>query len=449
MWKWLALLVALAQPAWADWRDEVIYFVMLDRFADGDLANDQGVDLADPLAFHGGDLRGLTDHLDDIQSLGATAIWLSPLPLQVGPIDHDGHPFSGHHGYWAEDMTRIDPRYGTEDDLRALTAAAHARGIKVLLDVVYNHMGYNSSLVATRPDWFRTGDACGGDDVTRCLAGLPDLRTDREDVRRYLFDAHIGLAERTGLDGFRLDTYKHVEPDFWVAQRAEVRARLGEDFFLLGEIWDGDKYAARAPFAADTLDGIFDFAFRSNTLNFLTGVSDAARYARQFAGRSDVAEGHVLAPFLSNHDVPMMLALLRGDTAKLRLAFALLMFAEGPPVIAWGEELGRAGGAWPDNRQDMPWEGGDASLQAELTDLIALRHADPDMRHGAVETLFAKGDLLALRRGGTVLIVSRSTAPQLFDFMPDGNWALLRGNLINIEGAPALTPTSYVILRQH
>ena len=404
----LCFLLVLATPAAADWKDEIIYFVMVDRFADGDPSNNEGVDLDNPLAFHGGDLKGLTERLDYIADLGATAIWLTPVNQQGPSIEVAEGTFQPHHGYWAEDFNAIDPRYGTEDDLRALVAAAHERGIKVLLDVVYNHVGYNASWTVTHPNWLRQGAECGGDAITMCLSGLPDLKTERFEVRSAILDAHIGLAERTGIDGFRLDTYKHIEPDFWAAHRVFTRLRLGEDFFLLGEIWDGDKYLAKAPFEADTLDGIFDFTFRDHVHKMLMGIEDLERFARYFTNRYEVEGDHVLAPFLSNHDMPMLLAMMRGDTAKLRQAFALLMFAEGPPVISWGEELGRRGKAWPLNREDMDWTGGDVALAEDVKALIALRKSEPEMRGGAVETVYAANDLLILRRGGIMLALNLS-----------------------------------------
>jgi glycosidase len=407
----LCLFLLVATPAVADWKDEIIYFVMVDRFADGDPSNNEGVDLENPLAFHGGDLKGLTNRLDYIADLGATAIWLTPVNQQGPSIEVAEGTFQPHHGYWADDFNAIDPRYGTEDDLRALVEAAHARGIKVLLDVVYNHVGYNATWTKTRPHWLRQGAECGGDAITLCLAGLPDLKTERFDVRSAILDAHIGLAERTGVDGFRLDTYKHIDPDFWAAHRVVTRLRLGEDFFLLGEIWDGDKYLAKAPFEADTLDGIFDFTFRDHVQKMLTGIEDPERFARYFTNRHDIEGDKVLAPFLSNHDMPMLLAMMRGDTAKLRQAFALLMFAEGPPVISWGEEQGRRGKAWPLNREDMDWTGGDTALTDDVKALIALRRAEPDMRGGPVQTVYAANGLLILRRGAVTLALNLSDTP--------------------------------------
>ncbi|MDG2340446.1 MAG: alpha-amylase family glycosyl hydrolase, partial [Paracoccaceae bacterium] len=132
----IAFLIA-TQPINAlatEWRDEIIYFVMLDRFADGDDSNNQGVDADDPLAFHGGDLKGLAANLQEIADLGATAVWLTPIVEQVEPVPNEHGLFHGHHGYWANSFTRLDPRFGSERDLADLVERAHAMGLKVILD---------------------------------------------------------------------------------------------------------------------------------------------------------------------------------------------------------------------------------------------------------------------------------------------------------------------------
>lgn len=445
MLRWLAALLTLsALPAHADWRDEVIYFAMIDRFADGDPTNNQTVDLENPLAFHGGDLVGLANRIEYLADLGVTSLWITPVVQQVQtPIDSDGTPFHGHHGYWADDFTVLDPRYGSEDDLRNLVNVAHQNGIRVILDVVYNHVGYGADWTTSRPEWLRQDDECGGDEITLCLAGLPDLRTELAEVREHLFNAHIGLALRTGIDGFRLDTFKHIESDFWAEHRALTKRYLGEDFFLLAELWDGDKYLAKPVFAADHADALFDFSFRDRTLKFLTNVEQADRYARYFRSRHDVENGYTLAPFLSNHDMPMLLAMLRGDERKIRLAFALLMFAEGPPVISWGEELGRRGGPWPDNREDMPWERAeDSELKADVATLVRIRHSFTDMRKGPVDIVHANAGLLLLRRGNMMLAINRSEEEAALPLIPLGTWEAIYGSL-----GPSIPAMSATILR--
>jgi alpha-amylase len=193
----------------ADWSEAVLYFVITDRWADGDLTNDLEVDRSAKGTFHGGDLRGLREHLDEIAGLGATAIWITPTVQNIdGFVTGAGFPDWAYHGYWADDFTRLDPRFGSEAELKALVDECHRRGIKVLLDVVYNHAGYESHYLRdpqTR-GWLRSEDAgtCGQDDLTQCVAGLPDFKTELPEVAEFLLQAQIGWAKRCGVDGFRL-----------------------------------------------------------------------------------------------------------------------------------------------------------------------------------------------------------------------------------------------------
>jgi len=415
-----ACLLAFATTAKADWGEEIIYFVMVDRFADGDGLAAAGIEPENPVAFHGGDLRGLTAQLDEISDLGATALWITPIAQQVAaPIPSDAGPFHGHHGYWAEDLRGVDPRFGSEDDLRALADALHQRGMKLMLDVVYNHVGYGSSFETDpdRKEWLRSGEDCGGDPVTSCIYGLPDLRTENQSVADYILEQQLGIAERVGADGFRLDTFKHVDKAFWTRHRAEVRQRLGEDFYLLGEVWGADKYDAAPVFEDDLADGLIDFGFRAAVYDFLRGVWTADKLGRYLTNRHVVKAGHHLAPFLSNHDMPMLLAQLRGDTEKLKVAFALLMTASGPPIIAWGEEVGRRGGVWPNNRGDMPWGDRDIlpgaglvrdeALRGFVQDLIVWRKTHPDLARAEQETLFSARDALVFKKGCSVVGINR------------------------------------------
>ncbi|QQR72613.1 MAG: DUF3459 domain-containing protein [Holophagales bacterium] len=407
--------VANRLPAWsaAEWSRAVVYFAIVDRFADGDPKNNRGVDRAGKGTFHGGDLAGLASRLDDLAELGINTLWLTPTVRNIdGFVTGAGFPDWGYHGYWADDFEQVDPRFGTEAELRHLVAEAHRRGIRVLLDVVYNHAGYGSHYL-TDPrtaSWLRSAEkgSCGEDDLTQCVAGLPDFRTDLPEVREYLLSAHLGLAKRVGLDGFRLDTVKHVEHDFWKLHRTRTRQELGAGFFLLGEVWGGDAGVLDPWFAGDELDAGFDFGFQGSALAFVRGRGRAVAFDRYLKSRERVRPGYLLAHFLSSHDVPGALYQLDGDLALFRLAAFLQMTVSGIPVVYYGEEVGRRGGDWPDNRSDMPWgalgiapgagQPRDEQLRSDYRRLIALRARYPELATGAHESLVADGDLLVFGR---------------------------------------------------
>jgi alpha-amylase len=245
-------------PGWrsAAWSDSILYFVLIDRFADGDSSNNAGVDRTARGTFHGGDLKGLTAHLDEISDLGVTAIWINPVVENIpGFVTGAGFPDWGYHGYWADDFSKIDRRFGTTEDLEAFVAACHRRGIRVLLDVVYNHAGYGSRYLSDprTKDWLRSEDrgTCGADDLTSCVAGLPDFKTEVPEVAEFLLSAQIATARRSGVDGFRLDTVKHVDHAFWKEHRKRTKSALANGFFLLGEVWGGDREVLD-PYFAET-----------------------------------------------------------------------------------------------------------------------------------------------------------------------------------------------------
>jgi alpha-amylase len=438
----LCWLVALAQlgglwpvcaPASAEvkvsphgsWDEAVLYFVIVDRFADGDPSTNVEVDRDAKGAFHGGDLKGLTQQIDELADLGVTALWITPVVDNIdGFVTGAGFPDWAYHGYWADDFTRLDPRFGSEEDLKALVDAAHERGIAVLLDVVYNHAGYDSQYVNNpqTKSWLRTEQAgtCGTDDITSCLAGLPDFKTELPEVADYLLAAHLELAGRVGLDGFRLDTVKHVAHDFWQRHRREVNDSLGEDFFLLGEVWGGDAPSLDPWFEGDEMDAGFDFGFAGSALGFLQGRGRTIAFNRYLEKRHAVRDGYYLAHYLSSHDVQGALSLVDGDKEIFLLA-ALLQFTNpGIPTIYYGEEVGRRGGNWPDNRSDMPWgdrdvlpgkgKPRDEALRQDYKRLIAIRRAHPALWRGDHTGLQFDQDLLVFQRSdetkGDVVVVA-------------------------------------------
>ena len=189
-----------------------VYFVLVDRFANGDKSNDGDSNPADPAAFHGGDLQGVIDRLDWLKDLGIETVWLSPV-FQMRTAKFFEH--GAFHGYWVEDFNLIEPRFGNAPLLRKLSDALHARGMKLILDVVLNHVAMDAPLTRLYPHWFHhrgpIKDWNNPEEVeTHDVHGLPDLAQEREDVYQFLLQASLKWIDEAKPDGFRLDAVKHV-----------------------------------------------------------------------------------------------------------------------------------------------------------------------------------------------------------------------------------------------
>ena len=437
----------------ADWSDEVVYFVLIDRYADGDSGNNRGVERRNPGGFHGGDLRGLTQQLDELAELGITALWINPVQKQIAQCPYANAPAKlglaefrhcGFHGYWIDDFETLDAHFGTLADLKLLVDEAHKRHIKVLLDVVYNHAGYGSRYASRRAadgqSWLRTGEGnCDVDPVSCSVGGLPDFRTELPEVRDYLLQANIDLSKQAGVDGFRLDTYKHVSTDFWLEHRRRTRAELGRDFFLLAEHWGGDAASLDPYFARDEVDAGFDFGFKGNCESFANGRGRAVAYGSYLASRHKVRKGYLLAHYLSSHDEAMALSNLHNDRDKFRLCAAIQLTSLGLPVIYYGEEVARAGSEWPLNRTDMPWGARDIlpgkgkvrdeTLRAWYKQLLHIRRHHPALRRGDYTLLSGAQDKwLAYVRsdaasGDSILVlVNREDSEAAVDLMLPAAW---------------------------
>jgi len=438
-----------AAPSKTQWRDAVLYFVLIDRFADGDPSNDVAVDIHAKGTFHGGDLKGLIEHLDELADLGVTALWINPVVKNIdGFVTGAGFPDWAYHGYWADDFFAMDRRFGTETQFKSLVEACHRRGIRVLLDVVYNHAGYGSHYL-TDPktkSWFRTEAAgtCGPDDVTSCVAGLPDFKTELPEVANFLMKAQIGWAKRSGIDGFRLDTVKHVDHAFWKEHRRRTREELPKGFFLLGEVWGGDAKVLDPWFEGDEIDAGFDFSFAGSVVGWLLGRGRTVAFDHYLQSREQVRPGHLVSHFLSSHDVTGALKQLNGDVGLFRLAALLQLTTSGIPMIYYGEEVARPGGDWPDNRSHMPWgdrkilpgSGAprDEALRADYKKLIGIRRAHASLSRGTHTAAATEGDLYAFvrrdaeSRDAVVVAVNRGKAPAMLKMTVQAEWG---------EGDPA------------
>ena len=517
-------------------QDEVIYFLLPDRFENGDQSNDRGGLSGDRLKtgfdpsskgfFHGGDLKGLTSRLDYIQGLGATAIWLAPVfknkPVQGPP----GQESAGYHGYWVTDFTSVDPHLGTNADFKALVDAAHARGMKVYMDIIANHTadviqfaecegkgecpyrsiadypyqrreGANGAAInagfsgsnfdrlkdpnyaytvrvpaAERtikvPAWLNDpiyyhnrGDSTfkGESSQMGDFVGLDDLYTENPRVVQGFIDIFGSWIDRYGVDGFRIDTARHVNPEFWAkfapAMRARAKAKGIPNFHIFGEVANDDfqpgllaQHTQR-----DKLPAVLDFAFKQGVLRTIAGEAPTEVW-RDFFSQDVLYDGGEqtalqLPTFIGNHDQGRFGFYVRKafpnatDNEVLKrvmLAHVMMMTARGVPTIYYGDEQGFAGdGGDQDAREDMfPSQvavyndnrligskattaqsnfGTSHPLYDLVRELAAVRKTSPALRSGS--TIFRAGSdgpgLLAFSRilnGREVLVVlNTSTKP--------------------------------------
>ena len=457
-----AVLSLLATPIAAqDYRarlpqDEVIYFVLPDRFENGDPSNDRGglsggrlQNGYDPTAkgfYHGGDLKGLTSRLDYIQRLGATALWVGPIfrnkPVQGAP----GHESAGYHGYWITDFTQVDPHLGTNADFKTLVDAAHARGMKVYMDIIVNHTAdviqyrecgedrpcpYRDEATypyqrrggvggkpinpgfagdgdhsaanfakltdptyaytpyvpaglehAKVPAWLNDpvyyhnrGNSTFANESSTMgdFSGLDDVMTENPRVVAGMIEIFGGWIDRYKVDGFRIDTARHVNPEFWQAfvpaMLARARANGIPHFHIFGEVAD---HAVRPAVLAqhtivDRLPAVLDFAFRQAVIETVAGTRGTDLFEALFDGDVLYANGvetaAILPTFTGNHDdgrfahfarIAFPKASAQEILARVELANAMLLTLRGVPTIYSGDEQGFAGdGGDQDSRQDM------------------------------------------------------------------------------------------------
>lgn len=480
---------------------QTFYFVLTDRFANGSTANDRGGGSGGPMAhgfdptrishFHGGDFAGMTARLDYLQGLGVTAVWVTP-PFQNKPVQKGT---AGYHGYWILDFLRIDPHLGTNEEFKAFVQAAHARGMRVFMDIIVNHtadvielegdhayrdlagspyrdasgrvfdpraVAYNglndarafppldvktsfpyaptvapAESQAKNPAWLndvalyhnRGNTTFVGENSTQGdFVGLDDLFTEHPRVVQGFIEIFEHWIEDCGVDGFRIDTARHVNTEFWQAFIPAIRARaraLGRpDFLQFGEVFNeaGDP-AVLAEFSTSTLaiDTTIDFGFFVAARRFVSQGGTAAGLADFFA-RDDLytdhdSNIHSTTTFLGNHDAGRFAYFLQQDNpgaspeqlaALVRLGHGLLYLSRGQPVLYYGDEQGMIGRGGNDMqaRESMfaaqapefrdapllgtPRTGADDKFDPEhpfyrlFARLAALREAHPALRVGSM-----------------------------------------------------------------
>jgi hypothetical protein len=349
-----------------------VYFVMVDRFANGDAANDgDHSDPFDPQAFHGGDLRGVIDHVDDIAAQGFRTVWLSPVfTMRTEPLDEWG----AYHGYWLADPWTIEPTFGTEADLRELSDALHARGLKLVLDFVANHVGYSAPVTVEHPDWFHGhGPIEDWHDPVQTtdwdVHGLPDLAQENEEVYAWLLGAALRWIDVADIDGYRLDAVRHVPGSFWTRFNTDLRAAAGEDFLLIGELFEGNPAVVAQTWRDGAFGQMFDFPLHWAALDALCGEASFGRVASILYADRQYDDVSQLVTFADNHDLPRVWSACDGDVWKVQQVLAFLTTSRGRTMVTWGTSAALDGAHEPHNRGDMVFEP-HPELGPRLTDLL-------------------------------------------------------------------------------
>lgn len=388
---------------------DLIYFLMTDRFSNGDPTNDQNVRPADPQAYHGGDFQGIINKLDYIKDLGFTTIWISPVVQnQVG----------GYHGYWATDFYKTNEHFGSMAELRSLVDQAHAKGIKVIVDLVVNHTGQLHPWVgeAQYQNWFHPRKNIANYSDQRevengWLASLPDLNQENPEVKQYLINMAKWWIEETGIDGYRLDTVKHVSKDFWKDFAISIKQAYPH-FYLLGEVFDG-RADYVAGYQKTGIDGITDYPVYYAIRDVFGGYQPANRLVDAIRqAEANYPDPHLMGTFIDNHDLPRFVNQLYSlKQERLEQALAFEMTYTGIPVFYYGTEIGMDGGADPDNRRDMDWSTRapeTSSITGWVKKLSAIRRNNPALSRGDFQVIGVERDWLAYKRsyeGRNVLVV--------------------------------------------
>jgi glycosidase len=399
MW---ALLLACAhrppqEPSPPETAPKAIYFVMVDRFANGDPTNDANANPADPVAFHGGDLQGLLEKLDYIQALGFDSIWLSPIAqMRTEPFFGNG----AFHGYWVQDPSRIDPRFGDERTLRQLSDAIHQRGMKLILDVVYNHVSFDAPLRGEKPEWFHPALPIQNwsdpvEVVTHEVHGLPDLDQDRPEVVAWIEEWSRKWLAMARPDGFRIDAVRHMPTTFLHNLFVNLRAEAGADFYLLGEVFDGNPLVVTDTLEKTGLSSVFDFPLHYAMVDVFCKDQHPGRIASVLSLDPLYGDPTRLVPFLDNHDLPRLRSACGEQDVRVEAALSFLFSMRGTPSVTWGTESGLTGEKEPENRKSMEW-GAEAPFAAALRE--GLKERGPLWSRGRSWTLELSETRLVLAR---------------------------------------------------
>ena len=411
-----------------DWDEAVVYFMMTDRFFDGNESNNtaSGTDTYgdNPGLYHGGDFAGVTAKLDYLQDLGVNTIWLTPIVKNIAGVTvtdegKEDVPYNAaYHGYWASDFTKLNPTMGTTEEFKTMISEAHKRGMRIMVDIVVNHAGYGTE--STFADMLRDKSVSEGD-IKSWQSGLPDFATEKADVRAKLVEWQTSWMRNYGVDYFRVDTVKHVDSTTWAALKNST-TEVNPSFKMIGEYYGAGYASNGSTLGSGQMDADLDFDFNDQATSFVSGnISSVEKFLS--ARNSALNNAYMTGQFLSSHDEDGFKAsLINGKgytedeaTSAALVAATLQLTAKGIPVIYYGEEVGLSGlnnYPYQTNRYDMDFSKAtkDNVTYQHYKNLLSIRNAYTDVFARGSRTVVAGSDeegydVVSRSYGGTTLYV--------------------------------------------
>ena len=411
-----------------DWDEAVVYFMMTDRFFDGNESNNtaSGTDTYgdNPGLYHGGDFAGVTAKLDYLQDLGVNTIWLTPIVKNIAGVTvtdegKEDVPYNAaYHGYWASDFTKLNPTMGTTEEFKTMISEAHKRGMRIMVDIVVNHAGYGTE--STFADMLRDKSVSEGD-IKSWQSGLPDFATEKADVRAKLVEWQTSWMKDYGVDYFRVDTVKHVDSTTWAALKNST-TEVNPSFKMIGEYYGAGYASNGSTLGSGQMDADLDFDFNDQATSFVSGnISSVEKFLS--ARNSALNNAYMTGQFLSSHDEDGFKAsLINGKgytedeaTSAALVAATLQLTAKGIPVIYYGEEVGLSGlnnYPYQTNRYDMDFSKAtkDNVTYQHYKNLLSIRNAYTDVFARGSRKVVASSDeegydVVSRSYGGTTLYV--------------------------------------------
>lgn len=460
------VLTSSEQLSRFDREASILYFLMVDRFNNGNKKNDQPIQdplVLPPANYQGGDLAGITERINDgyFEKLGINTIWLSPItqnPLEAYvEFPAPNRKYSGYHGYWPITLTTIDHRFGTEAEMDELVQTAHKNGISVLLDFVSNHVHINNPLIKDNPQWATELNLPDGRKNIRLWdeqrlttwfdTFLPSLDFSKPEVVEVMSDSALFWIQRFNLDGFRHDATKHIPTVFWQSLTSKLKQEVmipqNRRLFQIGETF-GSRELIGSYVGSGLLDGQFDFNlyFDSRSIFAVDEASFTDMATSLQESFAYYGYQHMMGNITGNHDLPRFISLAGGDLRfdedsqaaawdrvvgvgndnaymKLSSLTAFIMTIPGVPVIYYGDEIGLPGAGDPDSRRMMKFDAlteKENAVKERAAMLTRLRSNRLEMVYGNFKNLHLSPQTWAYSRSffnaHSIVVFNKSSEPK-------------------------------------